>query len=104
MNALKYTIGVNPIALFILTLSRTLVLLCAFASCSIAFCARASDPPVQLAQVYANEALGSYLVSKKYDGFRAIWKNKQLSTRNGHPINAPQWFTARYGLAVSESR
>lgn len=48
---------------------------------------------VQLAQVYSGQNIQSYLVSEKYDGVRAIWKNKQLRTRNGNIINAPGWFT-----------
>jgi DNA ligase-1 len=49
--------------------------------------------PVQLATVYDNENISAYLVSEKYDGFRAIWKNGKLRTRNGHVIQTPQWFT-----------
>jgi DNA ligase-1 len=48
---------------------------------------------VQLAQVYENENIDAYLVSEKYDGIRAIWKNNQLRTRNGHIIHTPAWFT-----------
>jgi DNA ligase-1 len=50
---------------------------------------------VQLAQVYNKENIQHYLVSEKYDGIRAIWKNKQLRTRKGNIIHAPAWFTAK---------
>ena len=30
-------------------------------------------------------------MSEKLDGVRAHWDGKQLSTRTGRPINAPQW-------------
>lgn len=56
-------------------------------------------PPgqAQLANVY-DEANASdvrdYLVSEKYDGVRAIWTGKQLLTRHGNRITAPDWFTA----------
>lgn len=50
--------------------------------------------PVQLANTYdASMDVGDFLVSEKYDGIRAIWKNNKLTTRNGHPIHAPAWFT-----------
>ena len=48
---------------------------------------------VQLAKVYEGQNVSHYLVSEKYDGIRAIWKNGQLSTRKGTIIYAPSWFT-----------
>jgi DNA ligase 1 len=54
-------------------------------------------PPVQLASVYkpdSTEPVSAYLVSEKFDGVRAIWTGKQLLTRSGNIINAPDWFTA----------
>ena len=54
----------------------------------------ASEFPVQLASVYSDDVdLANYLVSEKYDGVRAIWKNGTLTTRSGKPIAAPVWFT-----------
>ncbi|MFC3121346.1 DNA ligase [Agaribacter flavus] len=50
-------------------------------------------PQVQLAKVFKGHDVSEYLVSEKYDGVRAIWKNKKLVTRNGHRIYAPAWFT-----------
>lgn len=47
---------------------------------------------VQLANVFAGEDVSEYLVSEKYDGVRAIWKNGELRTRNGNIIHAPSWF------------
>jgi DNA ligase 1 len=35
-----------------------------------------------------------YWVSEKYDGVRAHWDGKQLWTRGGQLINAPEWFIA----------
>lgn len=32
--------------------------------------------------------------SEKYDGVRAVWTGKELLTRNGKHINAPNWFLA----------
>jgi DNA ligase-1 len=37
--------------------------------------------------------LADYWVSEKYDGVRAYWDGQQLSTRHGHRIAAPPWFT-----------
>ncbi len=38
--------------------------------------------------------LSQYLISEKLDGVRGYWDGKNLYTRNGNLINAPQWFTA----------
>ena len=51
-------------------------------------------PPVQLANVYDEQVVVTdYLISEKYDGVRAIWRDGVLQTRNGYPISAPKWFT-----------
>jgi DNA ligase-1 len=50
---------------------------------------------VQLAKVYNNQDVQHYLVSEKFDGVRAIWKDQQLWTRAGHLIHAPTWFTEK---------
>ena len=61
--------------------------------------AYSENVPVQLAKSYKQEnyrdapSITEYLVSEKYDGIRAIWKNGQLQTRNGNLIYAPKWFT-----------
>ncbi|TBR44814.1 DNA ligase [Marinomonas agarivorans] len=52
-------------------------------------------PVVQLANLYHDDVnVKDFLVSEKYDGVRAIWRNGVLQTRKGNIINAPQWFTA----------
>ena len=38
--------------------------------------------------------LRQYWVSEKLDGVRGRWDGRTLSTRNGHRIDAPAWFTA----------
>ena len=51
----------------------------------------------QLAEVYNQDRshpISDYLVSEKYDGVRAIWTGEQLLTRQGNPINTPDWFVA----------
>ena len=49
--------------------------------------------PVQLVSVYqSNIQVTDYLVSEKYDGVRAIWKEGKLVTKKGNTIYAPDWF------------
>ena len=38
--------------------------------------------------------LQDYWVSEKLDGVRGRWTGRELLTRGGHPIAAPDWFTA----------
>ncbi|MFA6015082.1 MAG: DNA ligase [Gallionellaceae bacterium] len=39
---------------------------------------------------------GVYWVSEKLDGVRAVWDGKQLHTRNGNLIQAPDWFVVDF--------
>lgn len=39
-----------------------------------------------------NEGLENFVVSEKLDGVRAFWDGKNLYSRNGKPLNPPQWF------------
>ena len=48
---------------------------------------------LQLAHVYREQDITAYLVSEKYDGVRAIWRDGHLRTRSGNLIHAPSWFT-----------
>ena len=53
-------------------------------------------PPLMLAAQYQQQDnLSDYWVSEKLDGVRAYWDGERLYTRQGHPINAPEWFTHR---------
>jgi len=56
----------------------------------------AAPPPLLLANDYDEAAVdvSRYWVSEKYDGVRAYWDGKQLITRAGNIIHAPEWFTA----------
>jgi DNA ligase-1 len=57
----------------------------------------AQTPEILLAQVYHSGIdVREYLVSEKYDGVRAIWDGKSLTTRQGNVIHAPAWFTAKF--------
>lgn len=57
----------------------------------------AEPPPVQLASLFDESiSVENYWISEKYDGVRAYWDGKQLMTRSGRPINAPQWYIADF--------
>lgn len=50
-------------------------------------------PALLLAQHYQQGIdVKQYLISEKYDGVRAFWDGKQLISRQGNPIHAPDWF------------
>ena len=64
--------------------------------CAVYFPVFAAQPAPQflLAQQYKSGIdISQYLISEKYDGVRAMWDGKQLYTRQGNIINAPNWFT-----------
>lgn len=53
-----------------------------------------SPPPFLLAKNYNSDIeISKFLISEKLDGVRAYWDGKDLITRGGHIINAPEWFT-----------
>lgn len=50
-------------------------------------------PPLQNASHYQQKlAVKDYLISEKYDGFRAYWNGEQLISRTGRVFAAPGWF------------
>ncbi len=76
------------------TISRYLLLrlfLCALFFSNDAF--SQEIPALLLAQNYQQGVdVKQYLISEKYDGVRAFWDGKQLISRQGNIINAPEWF------------
>ena len=51
-------------------------------------------PQPTLAHPYRDSVnLHDYWVSEKYDGVRGLWNGSQLYSRQGLPIQAPDWFT-----------
>lgn len=63
----------------------------------LAMLAYAQAPAILLAQIYHDDIqVQEYLVSEKLDGIRAIWDGYQFSSRQGHPIHAPAWFTQHF--------
>jgi|SRR5450830_81378 len=114
MTRLRAPTGAR-VAGFVLRLLSLLLLL---VSSSQAMAERA---PVMLANVYRpGVVLEAYWVSEKYDGVRGYWDGRQLLTRGGEVIHAPDWFVAgwpslpmdgelwagrgRFSLAVSTVR
>lgn len=54
-------------------------------------------PQLMLANTWrADVPLSHYWISEKLDGVRAYWDGKQLRSRGGYPIQAPEWFTADF--------
>lgn len=50
-------------------------------------------PSLQNASHYQQKlAVKDYLISEKYDGFRAYWNGEQLISRTGRVFAAPGWF------------
>ncbi|MFT3720955.1 DNA ligase [Pseudorhodoferax sp.] len=73
------------------SLRRALLL----ATLAAALPAVAAPPRLMLANVYRRGMpLAGYWVSEKYDGVRGYWDGRQLFTRGGERITAPDWFTA----------
>ena len=64
----------------------------------LSFPLRADAPPqLMLATVYESGIdVSEYRISEKLDGVRGHWNGEMLLTRNGHRINAPAWFTAKW--------
>jgi DNA ligase-1 len=55
-------------------------------------------PKIQLATPYKTDmknpiSINEYFVSEKLDGIRGYWNGKNLFTRGGNLIHAPEWFT-----------
>lgn len=47
-----------------------------------------------LSKTWEGENPKGWMMSEKLDGVRAIWTGRDLVTRNGNVIPAPEWFTA----------
>lgn len=53
-----------------------------------------------LAKTYKAQNVKGWLMSEKLDGCRAIWTGKELQSRNGNKLFAPDWFTAQLPVGV----
>ncbi|MFT5295530.1 MAG: DNA ligase-1 [Colwellia sp.] len=61
-------------------------------------CQAKESPKIQLATVYKTNLsnpvnIQEYFISEKLDGIRGFWNGKNLFTRRGNLIYAPEWFT-----------
>lgn len=43
-----------------------------------------------------DESVKNWVMSEKLDGVRGYWDGKKLMTRNGNPIQAPDWFLKNF--------
>ena len=60
----------------------------------LAISSEQTPPALLLAKVYKqNIQLEDYWVSEKLDGVRAYWNGKNLISRQGNIIQAPDWYT-----------
>lgn len=75
---------------------RGLCLLFAFVGLNfIATSVGAEKPKMLLLETYQeNQAVIGWWMSEKLDGVRARWNGKELISRGGHEIHAPDWFLA----------
>ncbi len=61
-----------------------------------------SNPQLLLANVWTPSIDPSgWWISEKYDGVRGLWDGKNLRTRNGNPIFAPDYFLAELPAGVA---
>lgn len=59
------------------------------------FATTKTPPKLQYASLYHEDIdINKFWVSEKLDGVRAYWNGRQLLTRRGNIIRAPNWFTA----------
>jgi DNA ligase-1 len=52
----------------------------------------AQKPDLLLLEVYHDQNISGWVMSEKLDGIRAYWDGKQLISRGGRYIHAPDWF------------
>ncbi len=72
-----------------------LIALRLIAACLIALTplAQAAKPDVFLLNTYdESKNVVGWVMSEKLDGVRGVWDGRQLVTRGGNKIHAPQWF------------
>lgn len=53
-------------------------------------------PQVLLLNTYKDQNISGWVMSEKLDGIRAYWNGKQLLSRRGNIIEAPEWFLRSY--------
>lgn len=53
-----------------------------------------SKPRLMHGYDWTGQDVSGWWVSEKLDGWRCYWDGSQFITRQGNPLNAPDWFTA----------
>ncbi len=56
----------------------------------------AQKPQLLLLGTYDDQNITGWVMSEKLDGIRAYWNGKNLISRGGKIIHAPEWFTKNY--------
>ena len=56
----------------------------------------AQKPKLLLLETYNDQNITGWVMSEKLDGIRAYWDGKNLISRGGKIIHAPDWFTREY--------
>jgi DNA ligase-1 len=57
----------------------------------------ANKPDLFLLKTYDDKkSVVGWMMSEKFDGIRGFWNGKQLLTRGGQQIIAPDWFVENY--------
>ncbi len=70
----------------LLFLTTTLLFFCLLPPCG------ASAQPPLLLKKYKDQQIEGWLMSEKLDGIRALWNGRELTTRRGNRLFAPDWF------------
>lgn len=64
--------------------------------CTVGYAFADHQPPLQLAETLdvadIDVDLSRYYYAEKLDGVRGFWNGQSLLTRQGNPIQAPEWF------------
>ncbi len=71
-------------------LTKLSSLIVAFLFCLLP-CSTSAQPPLLLKK-YKDQQITGWLMSEKLDGIRALWNGRELTTRRGNKLAAPQWF------------
>ncbi|TLU75001.1 DNA ligase [Mannheimia varigena] len=56
----------------------------------------AKSPNLMLLRQYKGQDLSGWIMSEKLDGVRGFWDGKQLISRQGYPLNPPDYFIQHF--------
>lgn len=52
----------------------------------------AKSPELMLVEQYQDQDISGWVMSEKLDGVRGFWDGQQLISRQGYPLNPPDYF------------